>query len=147
MTGNKKSLVVVFGAMLALGMLTRFLHRAYAPEVLATGRFHQVAHKGEGVAAIVQLRSGRRLLRLTDFRTADKPDLSVMLVSAPDAFENQTILKSKVFVLGQLQNATGDQEYEIPADLDLPSFGAITICNRKHAVNFTTAPLRPPDHQ
>jgi len=147
MTGNKKSLVVVFGAMLALGMLAAIIHRAYAPKVLANGRFHQVAHKGEGVAAIVQLRNGRRLLRLTDFRTADKPDLSVVLISAPDAFENQTILKSKAFVLGQLQNATGDQEYEVPADLDLASYGAITIWNRKYSVNFTTAPLQATDHQ
>jgi Electron transfer DM13 len=146
MTGNKKSLVVVFGAMLALGILAAYVHQTYAPKVLATGRFHQVAHKGEGVAAIVQLRNGRRLLRLTDFHTADKPDLSVMLVSAPDAFENQTILNSKVFVLGQLQNPAGDQEYELPADLDLASFGAITIWNRKYAVNFTTAPLRLSDH-
>src|ERR1051325_8440268 len=147
MIGNKKSLVVVFGVMLTLGMLSAFIQRAYAPTLLATGRFHQVAHKGEGVAAIVQLRNGRRLLRLTDFRTADKPDLSVVLISAPDAFENQTILKSKVFVLGQLQNATGDQKYEVPADLDLASYGAITIWNRKYSVNFTTAPLQATDHQ
>src|SRR5215471_17450779 len=103
MTVNKKSLVAVFGVMLALGMLAAYVHRAYAPRVLATGRFHQVAHKGEGVAAIVQLRNGCRFLRLSDFRTADKPDLSVMLISAADAFENQTILNSKIFVLGQLQ--------------------------------------------
>jgi hypothetical protein len=146
MIGNKKSLVVVFGVMLTLGMLAAFIQRAYAPTLLATGRFHQVAHKGEGVAAIVQFRNGRRLLRLSDFRTADKPDLSVMLISAPDAFENQTILNSKVFVLGQLQNAIGDQEYELPADLDLAQYGAITIWNRKYAVNFTTAPLRPSGH-
>src|SRR5215813_11376584 len=127
MTGNKKSLVALFGAMLTLGMLAAFIQRARAPKVLAAGRFHQVAHKGEGTAAIVQLRNGRRLLRLTHFRTTDKPDLSVLLISAPDAFENQTILKSKVYVLGQLQNAAGDQEYELPAQLELASYGAITI--------------------
>lgn len=127
---------------LALGTLAAYVRHAYAPRVLATGRFHQVAHKGEGVAALIQLRNGRRVLRLTDFCTADKPDLSVMLISAPDAFENQAILNSHVFVLGQLQKAAGDQEYELPADLDLAPYGAITIWNRKYGVNFTTAPLR-----
>lgn len=142
MTRIKKSLVGMLAMTLALGTLAAYVRRAYSPIVLATGRFHQVAHKGEGVAALIQLRNGRRVLRLTDFSTADKPDLSVVLISAPDAFENQAILNSHVFVLGQLQKATGDQEYELPADLDLAPYSAITIWNRKYGVNFTTAPLR-----
>lgn len=142
MSRIKKSLVAALGLTLALGTLAAYVQRAYAPKVLATGRFHQVAHKGEGVVTIIQQRGGRRILRLTDFRTADKPDLSVLLISAPDAFENQTVLNSQVFALSQLQKASGDQEYELPAELDLKTYGAVTIWNRKYGVNFTTAPLR-----
>lgn len=142
MSRFNKSLVGALAITLGVGTLAAYVHRAFAPTVLATGHFHQVAHKGEGAATIIQLRNGRRVLRLTDFRTADKPDLCVVLISAPDAFENQTISNSRIFVLGQLQTASGDQEYELPADLDLTNYGAVTIWNRKYAVNFTTAPLR-----
>ena len=142
MSGIKKSLVGI--AVVALGLILTgaYLHHASAPRLLASGRFHQVAHKGEGLVTLLQSNNGQRILRLTNFRTTDKSDLTVLLISAPDAHENQTVMNSNVFVLGPLQQAAGDQEYPLPADLDLTHFGAVTIWNKKYQVNFTTAPLR-----
>ena len=144
MRGVKKSLVGIVGVTLSLIIAAAYVRHASAPRLLASGRFHQVAHKGEGLAAILQLHSGQRILRLTDFRTTDKPELAILLISAPDAHENQTVVNSSVFVLGPLQQAAGNQEYSLPADLDLTQFGAVTIWNKKYQVNFTTAPLRRP---
>jgi hypothetical protein len=144
MRGVKKSLVGIGGVTLSLIITAAYIRHASAPRLLASGRFHQVAHKGEGVAAILQLPNGQRILRLTDFRTADNPELAILLISAPDAHENQIVVNSSVFVLGPLQQAGGDQEYSLPADLDLTHFGAVTIWNKKYQVNFTTAPLRRP---
>lgn len=144
MRGVKKSLVGIAGVTLGLILTGAYLHHASAPRLLASGRFHQVAHKGEGVAAILQLHNGQRVLRLTDFRTTENHELAILLISAPDAHENQTVVNSSVFVLGRLQQATGNQEYSLPADLDLTHFGAVTIWNKKYRVNFTTAPLRRP---
>jgi hypothetical protein len=39
--------------------------------VLATGRFHSVAHETTGVATIHQLSDGKRLVRLTTFETSN----------------------------------------------------------------------------
>jgi hypothetical protein len=144
MRGVKKSLVGIVGITLSLIATAAYVRHASAPRLLASGRFHQVAHKGEGVAAILQLHNGQRVLRLTDFRTRETPELAVLLISAPDAYENQTVVNSSVFVLGALQQAAGSQEYSLPADLDLTRFGAVTIWNKKYQVNFTTAPLRRP---
>ena len=144
MRGVKKSLVGIAVVTLALVITATYVRHASTPRLLASGRFHQVAHKGEGVAAILQLDNGQRVLRLTEFRTTENHELAILLISAPDAHENQTVLNSSVFVLGRLQQAAGNQEYSLPADLDLTHFGAVTIWNRKYQVNFTTAPLRRP---
>ena len=144
MSGVKKSLAGIAGVTLGLILTGAYLHHASAPRLLTSGRFHQVAHKGEGLASIFQLSNGERVLRLTDFCTTDKPEMTVMLISAPDAQENETVVNSSVFVIGPLQKAAGDQEYSLPADLDLTHFGAVTIWNKKYQVNFTTAPLQHP---
>ena len=144
MRGVKKSLVGIIGVTLSLIVTAAYVRHASASRLLASGRFHQVAHKGEGVAAVLQLHNGRRVLRLTEFRTAENSELAILLISAPDAHENQTVLNSSVFELGSLQQAAGDQEYSLPDDLDLAHFGAVTIWNKKYQVNFTTAPLQRP---
>lgn len=141
MSQLKKSLVGC--AILALSFLVAgyFRHR-YIPHVLAIGNFHQVAHKGEGTATILEVESGKRALRLKDFRTSGSPDLKVLLISATDARENETVLRSEVLSLGPLQQAEGEQEYLLPPEFDLNRFHAVTIWNDKYKVNFTTAPLR-----
>jgi hypothetical protein len=44
--------------------------------------------------------------------------------------------------LGRLKGNQGNQNYPIPADLDLANVGSVTIWCRQFSVNFTTAPLR-----
>lgn len=144
MIGVKKSLTGIAGVALCLILTGAYLHHASAPRLLASGRFHQVAHKGEGLASIFQLRNGERVLRLTEFRTADNTDLTILLISASDAYENQTVINSSVFTLGPLKQAAGNQDYPLPTNLDWTLFGAVTIWNKKYQVNFTTAPLRNP---
>lgn len=113
------------------------------PTALASGRFHQVAHKGSGEATIYRLSSGKLELRLKDFQTYPGVDLEVRLIAAPDAFENETVEKSDFISLGLLANPASDQTYSLPDDIDLTRFGAVTIWSRKYRVNYTTAPLRP----
>lgn len=111
--------------------------------VVASGRFHQVAHKGAGLATIYQLPDGRLVLRLTEFRTGGGRGLQVYLIAAPDAYENEVVESSEPISVGELQKTEGDQSYLLPRDLDLNKYRAVTIWNRRHGVNFTTAPLRP----
>jgi hypothetical protein len=142
MSKSQKSLAA---ALILIGLLSAgYLYSAQRPKVLAAGRFHQMAHKGEGIATIYQLPGGERVLRLTNFHTADRSDLLLYLISANDALENETVKRSTVFSLGQLQGSEGDQEYLVPSGLDLSRFHAVTIWSPKYEVNFTTAPLKQP---
>jgi hypothetical protein len=110
---------------------------------LAAGRFHSVAHETHGTATIQDVGGGRRVLRLTDFTTSNGPDVRVYLVAAADASDNETVTKAGFVELGKLKGNEGDQNYDVPDDLDLSQYRAVTIWCRRFAVNFATAPLTP----
>ena len=112
------------------------------PKLLRSGAFHAVAHEGQGTAAIYRLPDGKRVLRLSNFEVLNGPDLFVWLSSAPDADNARTILNSRHVSLGRLKGNKGNQNYELPADLDVSQFNSVTIWCRQFSVNFATAPLK-----
>ena len=113
------------------------------PAALVTGSFHNGAHETRGTATIYRLADGKRVLRLTGFETSNGPDVQVYLVKAMDAMDNDTVKQAGFVNIGALKGNVGDQNYEVPADLDLGEYQAVTIWCRRFGVNFGTAPLRP----
>jgi hypothetical protein len=111
------------------------------PERLASGRFHSNAHETRGLATIIRLADGRRVLRLTEFATSNGPDVRVYLVAAADAQEEAAVKAAGFVDLGELKGNIGDQNYDIPADLDLTRYRAVSIWCRRFSVNFGAAPL------
>lgn len=116
---------------------------AMATTTLASGRFNSVAHTTRGTATIYRLDDGTRVLRLTDFATSNGPDVRVYLVAAWDAADNETVKQAGFVEVGKLKGTDGDQNYEVPADLHLDKYRAVTIWCRRFSVNFGTAPLTP----
>ena len=112
-----------------------------APRLLSQGRFHGVAHATEGLASLYRLPDGQRALRLTEFETSNGPDVQVYLVATNDATDNETVTTAGFIHLGALKGNIGDQNYEVPADVDLTKYQAVTIWCRRFGVNFGTAPL------
>jgi hypothetical protein len=111
--------------------------------VLATGRFHSVSHETSGVATIHQLSDGKRLVRFTTFETSNGPDVRIYLVAAEDATDNETVTRAGFVDLGAMKGNRGDQNYEVPINIDLGQYQAVTIWCRCFGVNFATAPLTP----
>lgn len=109
---------------------------------LANGEFHSVAHETRGDASVFQLADGRRTLRLTGFETSNGPDVRVYLVAADDAKDSDTVKNAGFIELGALKGNIGDQNYDIPSDVDLTKYRAVTIWCRRFSVNFGTAPLQ-----
>jgi hypothetical protein len=139
---SKKTVLLVLAFGLAMASAVYLIGSSQRSRMIAQGCFHQVAHKGNGCAALVQRSDGKTVLQLTDFATADSADLYVVLISAPDALENTVVKDSKMFDLGSLQSAQGFQEYVIPDGENLTDFHSVIIWNVRYEVNFTTAPLR-----
>jgi hypothetical protein len=109
--------------------------------VLASGSFHSVAHASKGTASVYRLEDGKHILRFTNFETSNGPDVRVYLLAANDASDSDTVKKAAFFELGSLKGNIGDQNYEIPADVDLTKYRAVTIWCKRFSVNFATAPL------
>ena len=112
-----------------------------SPTPLAQGRFHGVAHETEGVATAYSSPGGKRVLRLTQFETTNGPDLHAYLVAATDAKDNQTVKRVGFVTLGRLKGNIGDQNYELPEEVDLAKYRSVVIWCRRFGVNFGTAPL------
>ncbi len=105
---------------------------------LATGMFVDLAHPGTGTATIVDLADGGRVLTLTEFRTDSGPDLRVYLTARDPAADGEI---GRFVDLGRLKGNVGDQQYEIPDDVDVDEFSNAVIWCRAFSVGFTSAAL------
>jgi hypothetical protein len=114
------------------------------PKELAAGQFHGVAHDTSGAAEIYQLPDGRRVLRFSEFETSNGPDLRVFLVAANDAADNETVKTAGFVEVGKLKGNVGEPNYDLPDNVDLARYRAVTIWCNRFGVNFATAPLGAP---
>jgi len=110
--------------------------------ILLSGEFYDVAHEGEGKATVYQLADGARALRFEDFSVLNGPDLHVYLVPVdpvPNAFGTPI---EGYHDLGRLKGNVGNQNYDIPADLDLSPFKSVVIWCEPFSVPFAAAALK-----
>lgn len=141
MKTSKKSFLLIL-VILAVAVLAIFLNSfVSASKTIAYGCFHQVAHKGSGCAALVRKSNGQTHLQLIDFKTTENEDLQILLISATDALENETVKNSERIFVAPLEKSEGFQEFVLPFGQDIKNFHSVVIWNNKHGVNFTTAPL------
>ena len=112
------------------------------PTVLAMGEFIEIdrIHSGEGMATIYELPDGSRVLRFENFRVTNGPDLHVILTTSADPRSRSEVGDDYVD-LGQLKGNVGNQNYEIPADVDLESIQSVVIYCQPFHVVFSTATL------
>jgi len=112
-------------------------------KTLATGTFHGKVHSTSGRATIYQEADGKLVLRLTNFKTSNGPDVHVILVATKDADDDANFLKSSTerVELGSLKGNQGDQNYEIPSNTDLSKFQTVSIYCERFNANFGAAPL------
>jgi hypothetical protein len=113
--------------------------------VLSTGTFRNLEHETKGVAKIIRLADGKRIVRLEDFRTSSGPDVVVWLSSIPATEDDWRAYDDGTYVdLGKLRANIGNQNYAIPATVDLSRFRSVVIWCRRFTVGFGAAPLAPP---
>lgn len=108
-------------------------------ETLASGSFIAHDHPGEGTAQV--LSDGERaVLRFEDFETDNGPDLNVYLSTA-EADGDPGLFDDDFIDLGDLKGNIGDQNYELPNDLDVGRYRSVVVWCVRFGVAFTAAPL------
>lgn len=103
---------------------------------LAEGTFTGLAHPTEGVARIVESGAGR-VLTLADFETDPGPDLFVYV--APGRASGEDV--DGFTRLARLKGNIGNQQYALPADLDVAGGATVVIWCRAFSVSFGAAQL------
>ena len=98
-------------------------------------------HTGAGTATIYQLPDGRRILRFEGFTVTNGPDLFVYLSGHPEPRSSGELHEIADIEIARLKGNVGDQNYELPADLDLAQFQSVVIYCKRFATVFSTATL------
>lgn len=110
------------------------------PVVVATGVFISRDHPTSGTATVYELADGGRVLRFDDLVTDNGPDLKVYLsTAAPDA--PATEFDEQFVDLGVLAGNLGNQNYDVPVDVDLTAYRSVVIWCDRFDVPFGAAPL------
>ena len=108
---------------------------------VAATEFIGIDHGTEGRLLLLQDSDGKRFVRFEGFETSNGPDLFVYLSTNPvgadeGAFDDEFVS------LGRLQGNIGDQNYEVPSDVDLADYASVVVwCDRFNSA-FGAAPLR-----
>ncbi len=90
-------------------------------------------HDAQGDAYTIPLEDGSNVLRLENFQSTNGPDLFVYLATDDKA--------SEFINLGDLKANKGNQNYEIPDDVDLEKYNKVLIWCKSFAVLFGSAKL------
>ncbi|MGB7860966.1 MAG: DM13 domain-containing protein [Acidimicrobiia bacterium] len=111
------------------------------PTATSRGEFEDFDdfHMGSGTATIYELEDGSHVLRLEDFEVTNGPDLHVLL--APDSNPADRDGVTGYVDLGSLKGNIGDQNYEIPGEVDVGLYGSVVIYCQPFHVIFSVASL------
>ncbi|MFF1816879.1 DM13 domain-containing protein [Kribbella sp. NPDC058245] len=118
---------------------------AAASTVRAKGTLISHEHGTSGSAAVLRLPDGSRVLRLENLDTSDGPDLRVWLSDAevrPGRAGWHVFDDGRYRSLGRLKGNQGNQNYPIPADVELADFRSVAIWCDRFNVSFGAAPLK-----
>lgn len=110
------------------------------PTLISSGEFQDGDdfHKGSGIATIYQLPDESRLLRFENFEVTNGPDLRVILTKEGNPTEEQ--VKNGI-ELEKLKGNKGNQNYDLPADINPNDYQAVVIYCDPFSVIFSTASL------
>ena len=114
------------------------------PVALSSGNFTRVdaIHSAEGTATIYRLEDGKLVLRLENFKSTNGPDLFVGLSGHPMPRSKSEVYDQGYVQIAPLKGNQGNQNYELPADIDLSVFKSVVIYCRAFNVVFSTAELK-----
>ncbi len=119
------------------------------PTIVASGRFTEVDTllKGEGTATIYRMPDNSLVLRLTNFRVTNGPDLFVVMTRNPQPRNPEepgdpNQVGTDYINLGALQGNAGEQLYNMPAEVDLSRYRGVVIYSVPFETVFTSAAIR-----
>lgn len=108
---------------------------------LSRGEFVDAEYETNGTARVIELADGRRFLRIEGLSTSDGPDVHVWLSEATAGGSWGKYDDNGYVKLGKLKATNGNQNYEIPAGVDISTMRSAVIWCDRFNVAFGAAPI------
>jgi hypothetical protein len=96
-------------------------------------------HHAAGTATVFRLEDGSQIVRLEHFEATNGPDLFVTFHTGANPEQD----RGEYFQIAPLKGNIGDQNYELPAGIDLDQYKSVVIWCRTFNVVFGYATLEP----
>ena len=100
-------------------------------------------HMGRGAVTLYALSDGRHTLRFENFRTTNGPDLYVYMAKHESPAVAADVTDNGYVSLGKLKGNIGDQNYAVPADVNIAEYRSVVIWCELFGVLFSPATLIP----
>ena len=124
--------------------MTALMEQQGGPTAVKAGNFRDADsfHRGSGQATIYSAPGSGLLLRLENLDVTNGPALHVILSPHPDPTRSSDVKQTGYVDLGPLKGNGGDQNYPIPADVDVSVIKSVVIYCKPFSVVFSVAPLQ-----
>lgn len=112
------------------------------PSAVAIGTFKEIdaIHKASGKVTIYQLPDNSKVLRIEDFRVTNGPGLRLILTRKADPVTAADV-GLDYYDLGALQGNVGNQNYNVPTEVDLTQYLGVVIYSKSLQVVYSSAAI------
>jgi hypothetical protein len=115
------------------------------PVIVARGSFTRTdaVRFASGNVVVYQQADNTKVVRFEEFTVMNGPDLRVILTAkSEEALNADPSLSITDVDLGPLHGSVGNQNYTVPAEIDISSYSRIAIVSNSLNIVYSTAPLQ-----
>ena len=114
------------------------------PVLLSSSEWISLGHPGSGTVLVYRQPDGSHVVRFEDLEVSNGPDLLVILSAAPLVDDRNAYSQVEYLSLGDLKGNIGNQNYVVPAEVNLDDYQTVAIWCRRFDYTFNAADIHSP---
>ena len=114
------------------------------PVLLSVSEWISIGHPGTGTVLVYRQPDGSHVVRFEDLDVSNGPDLLVILSAAPLVDDRAAYSEAAYLSLGDLKGNQGNQNYIVPAEVNLDEYQTVAIWCRRFNYTFNAAEIHSP---
>ena len=114
------------------------------PVLLSSSEWISIGHPGTGTVLVYRQPDGSHVVRFENLEVSNGPDLLVILSAAPLVNDRAAYSAAEYLSLGDLKGNKGNQNYVVPADVNLGDYQTVAIWCRRFNYTFNAADIHSP---
>lgn len=114
------------------------------PVLLSTSEWISIGHPGTGTVLVYRQPDGSHVVRFEDLEVSNGPDLLVILSASPLVDDRAAYSEVEYLSLGDLKGNKGNQNYLVPAEVNLDDYQTVAIWCRRFNYTFNAAGIHSP---